>query len=205
MTERRGTAVPDLIGLILDLWGHLEWRHHGTGMLQAYAPGNEEVRIHVWHPALLLPGMAESGGMHNHRFTLRSTVVLGSILHDRLSVAPHVDGAYLLWRIGLGSKSADKDLSPYRQVAVRNHGTEQFQAGTTYELEKWAYHHARPCTDIAVTYVVLGDKETDTSASLLAPCGTVPVAAFSHNVNTPLIQSTLHRAHVALEYVHGRH
>ena len=37
--------------------GHwLKWRHHGLGMLQAEF--SEELRMHIWHPKLVSPGMA---------------------------------------------------------------------------------------------------------------------------------------------------
>lgn len=194
-----------LISRVLEWWPELKWRHHGTGMLQAYAPDwwpdSEGVRVHVWHPDLLLPGMAASGGMHNHRFGLQSTVLLGSILHSHLLVTPDRDGRYIAWRINFGSRSADKDLAPYQQMRVGAHPTRRLDAGATYKVEKWAYHHARPFKDIAVTYVDLADKEHDATASLLARCGTVPVAAFSHDLDTDLIKNTLDYARGALERI----
>lgn len=191
---------------ILEWWGDLKWRHHGTGMLQAYAPGCDDLRVHVWHPSLLLPGMTESGSMHNHRFHFRSTVLVGSILHDFLSVVRSADGGYIRWSIGLASRSEDKDLAPMEQVLVveieasghAGRGPETFRQGDSYEVGKWGFHHARPAEELAITVVDIRDKDHSGSASLLAPCGTVPVAAFSTTVDPDLILKILALAHTKL-------
>ena len=56
----------------------LEWRHHGLGMLQAEL--SEALRIHIWHPSLVSPGMAWPRCVHDHRFDLVSAVVVGTVL-----------------------------------------------------------------------------------------------------------------------------
>lgn len=64
-----------------DVWyaGHmLEWRHHGLGMLQAEL--SETLRIHIWHPKLVSPGMAWPRCVHDHRFDIESAVVIGEII-----------------------------------------------------------------------------------------------------------------------------
>lgn len=56
----------------------LKWRHHGLGMLQAEL--SEELRIHIWHPKLVSPGMAWPRCVHDHRFDIWSAVVLGEVI-----------------------------------------------------------------------------------------------------------------------------
>lgn len=56
----------------------LHWRHHGLGMLQAEF--SDTLRIHIWHPKLVSEGMAWPRCVHDHRFDLTSTVVLGEII-----------------------------------------------------------------------------------------------------------------------------
>lgn len=67
----------------------LHWRHHGLGMLQAEF--SEDLRIHIWHPALVNPGMAWPRCVHDHRFDLTSAVVLGEIIDVPCNVqeVPH--------------------------------------------------------------------------------------------------------------------
>lgn len=189
-----------LARLTIACWDELQWRHHGTGMLQAYIPGSRDTRIHVWHPSLLLPGMSESGGMHNHRFALTSNVLFGQIDHARLDVTADKRGGHVVWDIGLASKSVDKDLLPIEYVTVRVALREVFGAGSDYTLAKWAYHHAQPL-GLAMTLVNLIDKDEEKSASLLAPVGRRPVTAFRPQTdeNAGMILDILTDARLELE------
>ena len=62
----------------------LVWRHHGLGMLQAEF--SEELRVHVWHPSLVVPGMAWPRCVHDHRFDITSAVITGEIIDVPCSV-----------------------------------------------------------------------------------------------------------------------
>ena len=55
----------------------LAWRHHGLGILQAEL--SESLRIHIWHPELVSPGMAWPRCVHDHRFDITSAVVFGEV------------------------------------------------------------------------------------------------------------------------------
>jgi len=178
----------------LAVWLDLEWRHHGTGMLQAYLPGRDDARIHIWHPILLLPGMTDSGGMHNHRFAFRSTVLCGSLAHSNLRVRPDPEGAYGEWQIDLASRSEDKDIRLIQRVDMQRQDDVVFQTGAIYSLAKWQYHHARP-VNLGVTYVEISDKSQDKRASLLAPFGQKPVAAFGNPVHESIAVGFILAAH----------
>lgn len=188
---------------ILGAWGGLNWRHHGTGMLQAYLPGSTTERVHVWHWKLIRPGMRDSGAMHNHRYALESTVLAGSIVHTDLEVDQDGAGDHWLWRIAAASKSRDVDLVKVHRCNVHRHNTRMVHAGETYRVEKWAFHHAEPSALTAVTYVRLEDKDEDGAALLLAPDGTTPVAAFQDDTEywLPIIRETLAAGRYELERV----
>lgn len=181
---------PPLREQVLAMWPDLEWRHHGTGMLQAYVPGRKDARVHVWEPLLLLPGMTESGGMHNHRFAFRSTILSGRLAHSHLRVSPHPDGDHAEWQIDLASRSEDKDLTMVRRVRMERLDTVVFRSGAIYSLAKWAYHHASPL-ELAVTYVEISDKSHDMRASLLTPWGKRPVAAFGNPIAAVVAEGIL--------------
>jgi hypothetical protein len=57
---------------------HLQWRHHGLGMLQAEL--DDAVRIHVWHPELRTIPTTNLRCVHDHRFNLESAIVAGCII-----------------------------------------------------------------------------------------------------------------------------
>ena len=187
---------------VLGMWSDLEWRHHGTGMLQAYVPGRKDVRVHVWEPILLLPGMTESGGMHNHRFAFRSALPAGSLAPSPLRVTPNPEGAHAEWQIDLASNSEDKDLTLVRRVSLARLDDVVFSPGAVYSLPKWAFHHARPI-NLAVTFVEISDKSHDMRASLIAPAGKRPVAAFGNPMAQIVVEGILLSAREALEAANG--
>lgn len=172
---------------LISLWGSLEWRHHGTGMLQAYLQGEfADVRVHVWHPRLVLPGMVTSGAMHNHRFGFKSTVLAGSIAHSFLRTRESAAGAHQLFSIANASKGRDCDLLPGARVTLTMEPDEVFGENRSYYIGKWAFHWARPHHGLAVTWVQIADKEMDKTASLVCPYGTTPVHAFTHQRDVEL-------------------
>lgn len=185
--------------LILGWWPDLDWRHHGTGMLQAYAPGDDRRRVHIWHPSLLLAGMAESGAMHNHRFALRSLVVVGSLWHTHLVLEPDADGAHYVWDIGEASRGEDSDLVRADRVRLVFEPHTRFGRGATYEVRKWEFHWARPAESLAITLVRLIDKDHDRTASLVAPVDRIPTHAFGHTPNADMIGALLSQARASLE------
>src|SRR5207247_2472489 len=70
----------------------LDWRHHGIGVLQAYVSAN--VRVHIWHDRLLLSGMRESGAIHDHRFRLESTILVGALTNREYSLSTGDEPTY---------------------------------------------------------------------------------------------------------------
>src|ERR1051325_5879847 len=72
----------------------LQWRHSGLGMLQAYVVegGQEEVRVHIWHPSLKLDGIDEAGLGHDHRFDMTSWVLVGKLVHVETITSPNPKG-----------------------------------------------------------------------------------------------------------------
>jgi hypothetical protein len=57
---------------------------HGLGFIQVKLPGNR--RMHVWHPALPRRACFEWSPIHNHRFSFRSTVLVGQQVNRRYNV-----------------------------------------------------------------------------------------------------------------------
>src|SRR5208282_5603878 len=78
--------------LVLGAIDSLEWRHHGAGMIQAYI--NPTLRVHVWHPSLMLPGMTDSGAIHDHRFDLESTLLVGDMTNREYKLTPKPENGF---------------------------------------------------------------------------------------------------------------
>lgn len=160
----------------------LTWRHHGIGVLQAYIREQvePEVRVHIWHPELVRPGIVGQGDAHDHRFDLESTVLVGRLFETlyiperdnaRRFDAWHVENA----RSAGPSRGFDGACHPVETdigmtVQLRVH-----EQGTTYSLERGRFH--RTSVDaLAVTVCTMHEKRGQ--ARLLVPAGTEPVHAF---------------------------
>jgi hypothetical protein len=186
----------------LNWWGALRWRHHATGLLQAYIPNDSSMRVHIWHRGLK---QNDSGEMHNHRFTLQSHVLVGSLTHERLLLTPDEEnGTHDIWDIPGASQGSNETLRLHDRTSVKGsrvsiERTErtQFKAGDSYTLMKWDFHHARQEPDdaeLTVTFVRLLDKEHGRAASLLHPSGHTPTHAFTEAPEPPVIIALLNAA-----------
>ncbi len=176
----------------------LEWRHHGIGLLQCYVTDEwkPEVRIHIWHPDLLIQGMEKSGQIHNHRFSLKSTVLTGCIGHAEFNLKPSIYGAWQKWTVLNARKGAEppQPADGIRYDADIRHGT--IYAGETYEFPVSKFHKSN-VTELAVTLVTKHDQ-VDTRAMILAPHDTVPVHGFDPDRPKPDMERYVEMALKAL-------
>lgn len=201
--------IEALRALVVDRWTGLQWRHHGIGALQAYVRENvePEIRIHVWDPRLVRPGIYDSGSIHDHRFDLESTVLVGA-LHEReygnlYPASPLYDGElWEIWQVENARSAGSErgfdgacvpDLLGTKYVAdVRRH---RHLAGQTYSLSRRTFHETR-VDALAVTICTLRNKQGQ--ARLLVPAGREPVHAFGAPAAPELQLAILREAFVAL-------
>lgn len=184
----------------LEVWDALKWRHHSTGLLQAYVPKYDgAMRVHIWNKRLKL---RDSGEMHNHRFTLQSHVLVGSLTHERLVLTPdEAGGSHNVWEIPGASQGSDAELRLHERksdkgsrVNVERTDKCQFMSGDSYTVRKWDFHHARQEDDdaeLTVTVVRLLNKETTAPAALLYPVGHRPRHAFTDKPEPALMTSLI--------------
>jgi hypothetical protein len=162
---------------VLDAIDSLEWRHHGAGMIQAYI--NPTLRVHVWHPSLMLPGMVDSGAIHDHRFDLESTLLVGNMVNREYALTRRPENGfdYSVFEVECsGSKKTDDPVKVEdgRGAIV----SDVFVAeGMRYAYPKRELHMSVPLKKIVVTLVTKMNQE-DVKARLLAPRGTRPVHAW---------------------------
>ena len=197
------SAVPpqDLFAermLVARLIPYLSWRRHGIGCLQAYVKeGKDELRVHIWHPDIVRPGIEDQGDIHDHRFAMTSTILYGSIEHTEYELqdgTPVEDTFVWPWNGDVGDiydvyqvLHARADLGArYEQVpgplegknrVVRAVGASiTFGQGEMYHFERGAFHRTRP-HGLAVT-LVHKYAQLNHKAQILAKHGTTPVHAF---------------------------
>ncbi len=171
--------------MLIALWPQLQWRHAGFGALQAYIRegGASELRAHVWHPSLVKAGIEESGLCHDHRFAMRSSVLVGTIDQTEFHLDPDPDGDWETLRV-LHAREAmarggsfHHDPMPTGEYFRRRRITHSVRAGCGYTFEKFAFHESR-AIGVTVTLVEKSAQE-DVNARILAPRGQQVVHAFT--------------------------
>lgn len=172
-----------LRALVVDRFSSLQWRHHGIGVLQAYIFENvePEIRLHVWDPRLVRAGIHDSGSIHDHRFDLESTVLVGQVFERTFCTYVDGGGEWSIHHVENARSAGEargfdgecRPISATRYGAsVRRHTHE---AGSTYTLPRGVFHETR-IDALTVTVCVMHKKEG--SARLLVPHGREPVHAF---------------------------
>jgi len=184
--------------LVASVVDQLQWRWHGIGVLQAYinpaavgdggklAPPSErdrELRVHIWSPRFILDGIAESGSVHDHRFNLVSTVLVGQLLHTEYRAIPDPAGEHDIWDFISARHHTDANRADMR--ALHQPHCIEFKpltitAGQRYTFERGQFHSSRPLTDVVVSLVEKRDQ-VKTRARVLAPIDSNPVPAFGYD------------------------
>lgn len=171
--------------LIIGLWPNLAWRHAGFGALQAYIREGEEreLRVHLWHPSLIKPGIEESGLCHDHRFHMRSSVIVGTIFQIDFELTPNAEGGWETHKV-LHAREAmarggsfHHDPMPTGERFYRKMRSYEVNQGMVYTFEKFAFHETR-AEGVTITLVEKTAQE-DVNARILAPFGKPIVHAFT--------------------------
>lgn len=171
--------------LLIALWPHLKWRHAGFGALQAYIceGGERELRVHIWHPSLIKPGIEESGLCHDHRFDMRSSVLAGKIIQTEFHLEPDRGGDWKTLRV-LHAREAmarggsfHHDPIPTGDYFRRTPTNYEVGAGRGYTFDKFAFHETR-AEGVTITLIEKSAQE-DVNARILAPRGMAVVHAFT--------------------------
>ncbi len=174
----------------------VHWRHHGIGLIQAYLSPSH--RLHVWSEDLLIPGMTESGAMHDHRFDLHSTVLAGSLHNNLISLDDDGGSPLDMWEIPRASKGTTEEMRRVGGVRAHIMPLQILTPGHTHSIERGEFHWARPVSgSVGVTSVIAMDKR-DTSARLLCPSGKPPVHAFDFESDDRTIERVRRQAIASL-------
>jgi hypothetical protein len=171
--------------LLIALWPSLNWRHAGFGAVQAYVREGEEreLRVHLWHPALVKAGIEESGLCHDHRFNMRSSVLVGTIIQtDFLVERDDERGPWETYEVVHARAAMEKGGSfhaaPTRTgERFRREATKyRVPEGCGYRFPKFEFHETR-AEGLTITLVEKTAQE-NRRARILAPVGKPIVHAF---------------------------
>ncbi len=177
----------DYIDLLVAQWRHLDWRHAGFGALQAYIAEEttdhpDELRVHVWHPSLVRPGIAESGLCHDHRFDMRSVVLAGRVCQVEVDAVRDAGGDWQTSRVVHAreamARSGSFHMAP-EPTGERYHRSLQrfwIATGTGYRFPRYAFHETH--VEAPTVTLVRKSNQSDARARILHPHGAPVVNAF---------------------------
>ncbi len=122
---------------------------HGPGFIQVKAFAN--YRLHVWHPDLPRRTCYAHSAIHNHRFSFRSTVLVGRQANRRFAVHDDPAGSHdLISHDGPRSPKGGRLSFVAGRVAVTPLEMEFYEAGESYTMPVLQYHDT-PNDGVVVT------------------------------------------------------
>lgn len=149
---------------------------HGLGFIQVKLPANR--RLHVWHPDLPRRACFEHSPIHNHRFSFRSTVLVGTQVNRRYNVIEIDPADAVLGAHETHDRVARLPRAPEggRQsfvvggAIVQALPDEHYGPGESYEMPIGQYHET-PNSGVVVTLMQKLEESTEFHASTLIECG----------------------------------
>lgn len=144
---------------------------HGLGFIQIKLPGNR--RMHVWHPDLPRRACYEWSAIHNHRFSFRSTVLVGEQVNRRYNVIQLEAGHGTHDRVSHdGPRGPEGGRLSFVAggAAISDLLDEQYCAGESYEMPISQYHET-PNSGVVITIMEKLRESTAFHASTLIERG----------------------------------
>lgn len=112
---------------------------HGLGFIQIKLAG--ERRMHVWHPDLPRRSCYARSSIHNHRFSFKSTVIVGEQVNRLFLVEEDVAGSHdRISHDGPRSEKGGRLSYVAGRVSVRALDPECYGPGRSYVMPALEYH-----------------------------------------------------------------
>lgn len=122
---------------------------HGLGFIQVKLPANQ--RLHVWHPDLPRRACYDHSSIHNHRFSFRSRVLIGTQINDRYRLIESEQGDWdIISHDGPRSEKGGRESFVAGRAYMQLLSQEAYGPGDSYEMAELEYH-ATPNSGIVVT------------------------------------------------------
>jgi len=143
---------------------------HGLGFIQLKLEGNQ--RLHVWHPDLPRRACFAHSAIHNHRFSFRSTVLVGVQINRRYDVthSETLSTHDVISHDGPRQPEGGRLSYVSGSASVTPHPDETYVAGRSYDMHAGEYHET-PNSGIVVTLMRKLEEETSYHACSLIEHG----------------------------------
>lgn len=178
-TTKELIAPPAVLALrcaVANAIPRLAWRRHGIGMLQGYLREGEgyECRVHIWHPALVRPGIVEHGDIHNHRFDMTSIVLHGKVHHTEVHRDWATNGEYGIFTcvharedVGARYQRQGGGLDPEASHLSLDKIYGVVTQGFVYYFPKGAFHQSS-ADELTVTVVTKHNQSASMRAEVIS-------------------------------------
>lgn len=122
---------------------------HGLGFIQVALPAKR--RLHVWHPDLPRRSCFQWSPIHNHRFSFRSTVLVGTQVNRRYDVGEDPNGSHdRVSHDGPRSPKGGRMSHVSSRVFVWPRPDETYGPGDSYTMPMLQFHET-PNSGVVVT------------------------------------------------------
>jgi hypothetical protein len=126
---------------------------HGLGFIQIVVAPTK--RIHVWRPDIPRRKCYAVSRTHNHRFSFKSTVLVGTLVNRRYEImrvpeayATHDMVSHAGERLGTGARRSFVD----GHCRLASFSDERVESGRSYYMDALAYHETLD-TGVVVTFI----------------------------------------------------
>lgn len=164
-----------------------EPRFHGNGFVQVYLSPCR--RLHIWHPDL--PPLAHAGGIHDHQFAFKSSILLGEIYQSLYEVTAADEAEHGFYEVFCGHGNTGGPFQFQRPEPVllsdcrtRLVESSVFVRGDAYELGLGKFHETRTLAGrITMTFLEKTEERRDYSPKVVRSHVDGPLGnAFDHAI-----------------------
>lgn len=166
-------------------------RFHGNGFVQFYIWRGAYVarRLHIWHPEFL-PSRVENARIHEHRFEMRSHILMGRLRHISYELEFSAVGEHQLYTVvpahdsgkfsATGGQKVSDEMKPVPgtccEPVVRE--SSEYAAGSSYYFAARKFHDTAAEGHTMTVMEKLWQDEDGKDARVLGPVDRDPDNAF---------------------------
>lgn len=184
--------------LLTKAWLHecadtCEIRRHGNGFIQLILPDTRH--LHIWNAALP-PAQQVNTGIHDHRWSLQSTVLLGALRNHHFRLIP--GNRWRVWEAVQGTPELQPQESLFDVEYLSYFDTRQ---GESYSFPALEFHYTETLSPLVVTLMSKSLPTPGHNARVLCPANQSPDNDYDWYYDIRLFRDVAHEAIASLESV----
>ncbi len=154
-------------------------RVHGNGFIQLDIPSRSAFRLHVWpHPQL--QAQAVYTGIHNHKFSFKSEILLGTLIHTQFeNLVQDDNGEWKIYKpVPRDREDKGLELASPHLFTLTNPQKFEMSKGSEYEFPYGKFHDSKG-KGLTATLIEKTEVNNDTDVIVACPKDTQPDNEFN--------------------------